>query len=453
VVKPPDTDRVAKLPETGRSDVGRGATAVVGMRAAALALNFGVALELGRTLGVSGFGAYAAGMALGQILSVAASFGGGPLVVRGVAAYLAVDGAALLRGLMARALQVVLAGTCLVGAGAAAVLLLTDARSGVTSAMLAGAALVPLLALAPLGQAALQGSQRMVAAFAPPLLGRPLAMLVLLAALAAGGVHVSATGAVLLQGAALGITLCVTGFLVRRQLAVRVTQAAPAYDTRSWARSGAALGVMAGLTTLGVNVGVTLAGAIASGREAGLLGAATRVSVVVILLAWATVEALQPTVAHLYAAREFAELQRIVTWTTRCVFGGTVLAALGAAVVAEPLLRVFGAGFEDGATALRWLCVAAVVNAVAAPNMTLLAMTEHERAAAGTAAAGVAVTAILCGVLIPRFGAAGGAAAYTAGSVVRNALASHWTLARLGIESTIRGARPGGLRAVSVRER
>jgi O-antigen/teichoic acid export membrane protein len=418
------------------------------MRAAALALNFGVALELGRTLGVSGFGAYAAGMALGQILSVLASFGGGPLVVRGVAAYLASDGAALLRGLLARALQVVLAGTCLVGAGTAAVLLLTDARSGVTSAMLAGSALVPLLALAPLGQAALQGVYRMAAAFAPPLLGRPLAMLVLLAALAAGGVR-----AVLLQGAALGITLCVTGFLVWRHLVVRVKQAAPAYDTRSWARSGVALGVMTGLTALGVNVGVMLAGAIASGREAGLLGAATRVSVVVMLLAWATIEALQPTVARLYAAGEFAELQRIVTWTTRRVFGGTVLAALGAAVVAEPLLRVFGAGFADGATALRWLCVAAVVNAVAAPNMTLLAMTEHERAAAGTAAAGVAVTAILCGVLIPRFGASGAAAAYTAGTVVRNALASHWTLARLGIESTILGARPNGLRALSVRER
>jgi O-antigen/teichoic acid export membrane protein len=443
---------VVKGSQTGRSGVGRGATTVVGLRGGALVLNFVVALQLGRTLGLAGFGAYAAGMALGQILSVLASLGGGPLVVRAVAGYLGSDSAPLLRGLMIRALQVVLAGTCLVAAGAVAVLLLTDARSGVTSAMLTGAALVPLLALAPLGQAALQGQQRMAAAFAPTLVGRPLVMLLALAALSAAGVDVSATGAILLHGAALVLTLGVTGFLVWRHLPQSVKRAPPVYDTRRWVRSGAALGLMTGLTVVGVNVGVTLAGVIAGGREAGLLGAATRASVVVLLLAWATMEALQPTVACLYAAGRLVELQRVVTRTTRRVAGGTLLAALAAAALAEPLLGVFGAGFEDAATALRWLCVAAVVNAVAAPNMTLLAMTEHERVAAGIAAAGLAVTAAVCCLLIPAYGAAGGAAAYVAGSIVRNALASRWTLTRLGIESTILGARPGAVRALSVRE-
>jgi O-antigen/teichoic acid export membrane protein len=427
-------------------------TAVVGLRAGALALNLVVALQLGRMLGVSSFGAYAAGIGLAQILSVLVSLGGGPLVVRGTAAYLASRDAALLRGLLARALQAVLAGSCLVAAAIAGVLLSTGSHSVVTSAMIAGAALVPLLALAVLGQAVLQGLQRMVAAFGPPTVGRPVAMVLMLAILAVAGTHLSATGAVLLQGASIAVGLGLTGVLVSRSLPRDVRRAAPAYATRSWVRSGAAIGLTTGLTAVGLNVGVTLTAAIGGAREAGLLGAATRVSVVVLLLAWAAAEALQPAVARLYASHEIAELQRVVTRTTRYVAGGTVVAAVGAAVLAQPLLDVFGSGFADGATALRLLCLAAVVNALTAPNMTLLLMTEHERGAAAAAAAGVAMTGGLGLLLIPAFGAAGGAAAYVLGSVVRNASASYWTWRRLGIDSTVVGARMRSLTLAPVRE-
>ncbi len=427
-------------------------TAIVGLRGAALALNLVVALELGRMLGVASFGAYATGVALGQILGVLASLGTGPLVVRGTAGYLASGDAALLRGLLTRALQAVVAASGLAAIAVAAVLLLTGGRSAVTSAMIAGAALAPLLALGVLGQALLQGLQRMVAAFGPTTVGRPLAMLLLLAILAVAGTDVSASGAVLLQGAAVALALCLTAVLVWRRLPGDVRSAAPVHSTRSWLRSGAAMGLAGGLTVVGVNVGVTLTGVIGGSRDAGLLGAATRVSVVVILLAWAAMEALQPTVARLYAARELAELQRVVTRTTRYAAGGTLLAAATVAVLAQPLLSVFGSGFEDGASALRVLCVAAIVNALAAPNMTLLLMTEHERSAAAAAAAGLVATAISAGVLIPAFGAAGGAAAYLCGTVARNVLASRWTWSRLALESTVLGRPPRGVTASPVRE-
>jgi O-antigen/teichoic acid export membrane protein len=422
-------------------------TAVVGLRGAALLLNLVVALQLGRMLGVASFGGYAAGIALGQILAVAVSAGAGPLVVRATAGYLASGDAGLLRGLLTRALQVVLAGSCLVVAGTVGVLVATSGHSALTGALITGAAIVPLLALAQLGQALLQGLQRMVAAFAPTTLGRPLAMLLALAVVAAAGVDLSAAGAVALQGAAAALLLCVTGVLVWRCLPAGVRRAAPAYATRSWARSGLMIGLTGALTAVGVNLGVTLTAIVGGGHDAGLLGAATRISVVVIVLAWAAMEVLQPTVARLYSARRLGDLQRVVTRTTRRVAGGTLVAALAVAALAEPLLGTFGAGFEDGATALRVLCVAALVNAVAAPNMTLLLMTEHERSAAAAAAAGVAVTAGLCVVLVGAYGATGGAAAYALGSVVRNALASWWTWRRLGLESTVLGAQPRGLRS------
>jgi len=132
-----------------------------------------------------------------------------------------------------------------------------------------------------------------------------------------------------------------------------------------------------------------------------------------------------------------------VTTITRWVAAGTLIVALVVAVLAHPVLQAFGRGFGHGATSLRLLCVAAIVNAVASPNMTLLQMTEHERSAATAAAAGFGVTFALSAALIPWVGAPGAAGAFAAGTMARNVLASRRTLSRLGIESTVIGRRGG----------
>jgi O-antigen/teichoic acid export membrane protein len=203
-----------------------------------------------------------------------------------------------------------------------------------------------------------------------------------------------------------------------------------------------AMGVNAGLTAVSGSLGVTLAGILGSARDAGLLGASVRVGTVLLLTAWAANQALSPVVATLYASGDMERLRRGATAVARRVSAATLVVATGVFVLAGPLLSVFGAGFEDGATALRLLCLAGLVNAFAAANSTLLTMTKHERTTAVVAVCGVVMTAILCVALIPPFGAAGGAAAYLGGQIVRNGLASWWTWSLLGVDSTILGRRP-----------
>jgi O-antigen/teichoic acid export membrane protein len=82
-----------------------------------------------------------------------------------------------------------------------------------------------------------------------------------------------------------------------------------------------------------------------------------------------------------------------------------------------------------------------VVNAAASVNVTLLNMTEHQRAAAKAAAAGLVTTVSLSAFMIPAFGAAGGAGAFLGGTLVRNVLTSHLTRTKLGLESTVLGRR------------
>ena len=172
-----------------------------------------------------------------------------------------------------------------------------------------------------------------------------------------------------------------------------------------------------------------------------------RVSTIVVLVVWASVQAISPIVARLYAAGEIERLRRGTVVFTRRALAATAAVAAIVAILAGRLLGILGHDFGAGATALRLLCLAAVINAAAAPNVSLLMMTKHERAAAVSAGAAVVVNVVLCLVLIPPLGANGAAIAFVGSVLLRNGLASWWTWTRLGIDSTALGLRPRGSEA------
>src|SRR5207302_10541324 len=99
--------------------------------------------------------------------------------------------------------------------------------------------------------------------------------------------------------------------------------------------------------------------------------------------------------------------------------------------------RLLGPGVAAAAPSLRLLCLAIAVNAGASVNTSLLIMTGHERAAAAAATAGVLCTVLGCLVLVGGMGATGGAAAFLAGTVLRNVLACALTWRELGLRSSV----------------
>src|SRR5262249_29180535 len=116
-------------------------------------------------------------------------------------------------------------------------------------------------------------------------------------------------------------------------------------------------------------------------------------------------------------------------------------------LAATPLLSLFGERFTDGATALRLLCLATVINAAATADTLILMMTKHERAAAVATAITVVFNIGLNSFLIPAYGINGAAITMVATMIVRNALSAGLTWTKLGIDSTIAGLIPRGARA------
>jgi O-antigen/teichoic acid export membrane protein len=132
------------------------------------------------------------------------------------------------------------------------------------------------------------------------------------------------------------------------------------------------------------------------------------------------------------------------------------VAAASAAVAAVlflapgPILALFGDGFASGATALRILAVAQLVNALCAFNGMVLIMGGQERAAMRTALGCLVLDVILCVALIPTLGSRGAALAALVSITARNVVNSVQVRRRLGVDATVIGRVPAS-QAVTTR--
>ena len=228
-----------------------------------------LAVVLARTLGTAGYGAYAVALAWAMFLSVPASLGITPLVVRHVAANAQREEWGLVRGVIRWSNQVVGAAAAVVVAGAALVgLVVSDARPETVGPFLIGLLLVPVVAFTGLRQAAIQGLHRVVLARLPDTVLLPTMFLafVFLASRLLGD-RFTASWAMALNVAAGTFALLVGVVLLRRALPVRVRRSKPDYEHRSWFRSALPLLVMSLLLVANNQCGTILLGVLDSARR------------------------------------------------------------------------------------------------------------------------------------------------------------------------------------------
>jgi O-antigen/teichoic acid export membrane protein len=146
-------------------------------------------------------------------------------------------------------------------------------------------------------------------------------------------------------------------------------------------------------------------------RDVGVYSVAVRISAFVLL----GLEIILPIVGPFWA--QFAETSDLSS--TRALFGTVTkwIAQAGLIIFAFivvfrlELLRVFGKGFEPGATVVWILCLGQLANAVTGPTGQLLSMTGRQRLEVMNTVGMVGVNFFLNLFLIPRFGINGAAIA------------------------------------------
>ena len=437
----PDVRRPWWFSRVARGGLVADTAGTVALNGSTIVLGFASTLLLSRILGVSGYGAYAFAFAWASVLAVPALLGLTPLVIRHVAGYRAREEWGPLRGILRRSNQAVsVSAASLVALGVLLGWAAHRSEPELLHPFWIGLLLVPIIALTALRQAAMQGLGRVVVGRLPETIIAPALFIVLIGVGALAGDSLSPTSAVALQVVAAAVAFAVGAYLLRGSLPAVARLVAPAYETRTWARSALPLFAMSAVTAVNAQVGTIFLGALSGPEEAGIYGVASRVAVFTSFVALAATYPLMPAAARLHATEGRAELQRLVARSGRVVALTSIPLIVGLIVFAEPCLRLFGGDFEQGANALRLMVLGEGVKIALGFGGLALVMTGKEGQLTKAVATGAAATLILNPALIPFLGVEGAALATAAGATLTALIAAVLAWTRLGIYAPAFGA-------------
>lgn len=418
-----------------RSRLAGAATGTFALKVLYAGLSFLAAVMLARLLGAREYGAYAFSMAWVAVLGTCAILGMDRLLVREIPKLEPQAAWPVMRGLLRRANQLVAVGAAGIAGGAALLgMLLLDPplRTPFVIAM----ALVPLLSLSLLRQAAMQGLHRVARGMLPESLVRPGLLVVLVAAVAVASLELDAPEAIGLTVLAASISFSVGVFLLRTHLPAEARRAPPAYESRTWIKSAAALTVLGAVTIVDTQSGTVMLGLLAGPEEAGVYAAAARLAETISFVLLAVNAPLAPHVSRLYAAGRTSELQDTVTRAAKAILLFTAPLVILLLALGDLPLLLFGEGFTSGDDALAILALGQLFNAFMGPVGILLIMTGHERDVLVSVACATLLGLCVTATLIPSLGIEGAAIGRVVSLVAWNVALAVLTYRRIGIHAT-----------------
>lgn len=174
-------------------------------------------------------------------------------------------------------------------------------------------------------------------------------------------------------------------------------------------------------------------GIVASAREAGLYALAWRIALVINLLISGVSSMASPRFAELHVRQDTSGLNRSAAQATGLVLCMALPAAACMLLFPEQLLRLFGPGYEEGASTLRILALGQIAAACFTATPEILAMTAHASSLYRINACSLAVLLIGLAVLSAPGGSIGAAAATSLAIAVNGAAASWAAYSLLGV--------------------
>ncbi|MGH8223106.1 MAG: flippase [Woeseiaceae bacterium] len=409
------------------------------LRVASLGLGFVVTVVLARVLGVEGFGVYSYVLALISLLVIPAKFGLPSLVVREVASAQVAEDWGRLRGVI-RWSNMMAAGfalTLTVVGGGLALAFAEKFQNGKLATFAWGLVLVPLMVLGDLRGAALRGLHHVVQGQLPEHVLRPGFLIILcgiFSLLAAG--QLGPDQAMVLHAVAALLAFGIGAFLFLRVRPSALRFARPTYRRAAWIYAAVPLALAGSMQVLIRYTDIVMLGFFRGAADVGIYRAVAQTSTLVGLGLTAITLVVAPQFSALYARGDLAQLQRLATSSSGITLILAVPVAAIMIILGEDLLRLlFGAPFSAGYLPLSLLVLGQLVNAAFGSVVALLNMTGHESKAARGAAIAAAVNVVLNLLLIPRFGAAGAAAATSITITLWNIILWLEVRSHLGIDS------------------
>jgi O-antigen/teichoic acid export membrane protein len=417
----------------------RGASSFFLVQLLGMAVAFATQVALARAMGTEPYGAYVYVFNWLILLLLFGRLGLGTASLRFVAGYRAQQDWPRLRGYLGTCAGLVTLGALAMSAlTAAAVTLLGDRLDREIRATFYVASLVflPFTWLQVAGYV-LRGLKRVFLAQLPADVIQPALVGLGALVLWLAGRALDAPGAMGLTLTAVLSTLAVALVALRHALPAGVRGARPLSEPRAWLRVSLPILLINAVHVSMQRADVIVVGSLLGPADAALYASASRIAGLTVFGLTAVNAWIAPLISDLHARGERAELQRLVRFAVRGVFGVTLPACLVVVAFGGPLLALFGPEFPAARGVLVILAAGQLVNALVGPVGFLMTMTGQQDAAARILVVHALANLAGLALLTPRFGLEGAAIAT---SVVR-ASWNLWLLVvvwrRLGVRSTL----------------
>jgi O-antigen/teichoic acid export membrane protein len=437
--RPPAAEAPVGATPAAFATVARRSGAVFAVQVAGAGLTYGLQVLLARLLGASGYGIYAAAIVWVGFGALLAGLGLPAAALRFLPEYAAAGDSARTRGFLRAATRGTLASAAAMALLLVAAIFVLHRRGSISDpadAVLAAVTVVPFAASILYSELA-RAAGRVVLAYAPTMIVRPA-----LIALGSTAVWI-ATGALsapatLAASLAAGVAAAGGQWLACRRLYAAGISDGPALsELRTWAGVGISLLAAGAFTIVLMQVDVVIVGAVMGARAAGVYSAAAKTAMLALFAIMAVNGAAAPQYSALWARRDRAGLQRLVRRMAHLTLWPSVAITAGLALLAGPLLALFGPGFQAGRAALLILLAGQLVNASCGSVGYLLTLTGHHREATWALGASAVACVLLVLAGTEAWGIDGAALGTAVGSALWNLSLYLLVIRRLGFHPSL----------------
>ncbi|MBO6724053.1 MAG: lipopolysaccharide biosynthesis protein [Rhizobiaceae bacterium] len=392
------------------SDSGSGAAGRVTLyaflvRIANAVIAFASQVLLARWLGAFEYGIFVLVWVTMVIVGNLSCLGFHTSVIRFVPQYREAGKLAELRGiLLTSRLFVLLASSAIAVAGAVGIWLF---RGSIESYYIVpfylGVVCLPMVALSDLLQGIARANAWASAALAPTYLIRPMLILVFMAGALALDYPPTALTAVLAAIAATYATTIYQLVNVTTRIDRKIEPGPRTVSLRFWIAVSLPIFLVESFFFLLTNADVLMVGMYLSPDDVAVYFATVKTLAIAHFVYFAVKAGVAQRYAHLAQEKDPGKLARFARETVNWTFFPTLLMAVAILVIGNPMLLLFGPGFDAGYPLLFVLILGVVARAAVGPAESLLTMTGHQNICAAAYAATLALNIGLNVILIPQF--------------------------------------------------
>ncbi|MEL6382463.1 MAG: flippase [Cyanobacteria bacterium J06626_18] len=417
----------------------RGAGAALTVQMVSAGVLYSAQVLLARWMGTAAYGIYEYATTISILGAFVAGFGLPTVVLRFIPTYTAKGDWAHLRGLLKSSWQQTLIVSLLTSLGGTVILLGLNALQSLGAYTIPiGISIwtIPIAALINLQKETIRAFRQIILSYAPSMIMQPL-LLTSMAAVWQLHQELTSTIAIVLFLFASVLALTLQWLMFQQHLDVKIRNAKPAYAVGLWWRVALPLILLGGSHIVLSQMDTLMIGAFLDAEQVGIYSAAAKTSAWVPFILLAVNAVAAPLIASLYAQGDRQGLQQLVSTIAQWMFYPALVTGVGLAVLAEPILQLFGSDFIAARGALVVLILGQLVNVGAGSVGYLMTMTGHQMQSLWVMSISALVNAILNVIGIQVWGIVGAAIATAFSMALWNVWLYVLVVRQLGVRPSI----------------